>query len=53
MTLSIRALKESYHAAKFGGHWHCGSGDIIVLDCHMISQNHVTKRLGNFMGRNH
>ena len=26
----------SYHPAKFSGHRHCGSGDIIVLVCHVI-----------------
>ena len=31
---------------------HCGSEDIMVLVCHVISQDHVTKRLGNFMSRN-
>ena len=30
---------------------HCGSEDIMVLVCHVISQDHVTKRLGNFMSR--
>ena len=23
--------KVSYHPAKFGGHWHSGSGDIMIL----------------------
>ena len=36
-------IKVSYHLAKFGGHWHSGSGDIIILVCHVISQDHVTK----------
>ena len=28
----------------FGGHKHCGSRDIIILVCHVISQNHVIER---------
>ena len=34
--------------AKFGGLRHCGSGDIMVLGCHVISQNHVTLGLCDF-----
>ena len=34
---------ESNHHAKFGYHGHCGSGDILVLVCHVILQDHVTK----------
>ena len=29
--------------AKFGGHRHCGSGDIMVLVCQVISQDHMIK----------
>ena len=32
-----------YHPAKFGGHKHCGSEDVVVLVCHVISQDHVIK----------
>ena len=32
----------SYHPVKFVGHKHCDSGDIMVLVCHMIFQDHVT-----------
>ena len=42
----------SHQPAKFGGHRHCGSGDIMVLVCHVISQHHVIKRSYDFMGRN-
>ena len=34
----------SHYPAKFGGHRHCDSGDIIVLVCHVISQEYVIKR---------
>ena len=40
---------KSYHYAKFGGHSHSGSG-IMILVCHVISQDHVIKRSRNFMG---
>ena len=33
----------SYHPAMFGVQKHCGSGDRIILLCHVISQNQVTK----------
>ena len=33
----------SHHPAKFGDHGHCGSGDIMVLVCHVILQSHFTK----------
>ena len=42
---------ESYHPAKFGGHWHCGSGDIMVLACHVVSQGHLIKGSYDLMGR--
>ena len=44
-------LKVSHHPVKFGGHWHCGSGDTMVLVCHVILQDHVTKGSNNYMGR--
>ena len=33
----------SYHPAMFGVQKHCGSGDRIILLCHVTSQNQVTK----------
>ena len=39
------AFKVSHYPATFGGHEHYGSGDIIVLFCHLFSQDHVTKAL--------
>ena len=41
----------SYNPAKFGGHRHCVSRDIMVLVCHMILQDHITKGILNIMGR--
>ena len=38
----------SHYRAKFGGHRHCDSGDIIVLVCHVISQEYVIKRSRDF-----
>ena len=34
-------LKVRHQLAKFGGHKHYADGDIIVLVCHFISQNHT------------
>ena len=36
-------LISSYRPNMFGGYRHCGSVDIMVLVCQVISQNHVTK----------
>ena len=35
----------------FGGPRHCGSGDIKILFCHMISQDDVINSSCDFMGR--
>ena len=35
----------SHHPVKFGGHRHCGSGDLVV------SQNEVMKESSYFMGK--
>ena len=35
------SLKVSHHPATFCGRRHCGSGDIMVLVCHVISPNHL------------
>ena len=40
----------SHHLAKFGGQTDFSSGDIIVLVCHAILQDHVTKESNNVMG---
>ena len=36
-------IKLGYHPVKFGGHRHSDNGDIMVLVCHVISQDHVIK----------
>ena len=43
-------LKICHHPAKFDGHRTCGSGDIVVLVYHMISQDQVIKGSCDFMG---
>ena len=45
------AASVSYHPAKFGGHQQCGSGDIMILVCHVISYGHVIKGLCDLIGR--
>ena len=35
---------------KFDGDRHRGIADLMILDCHVISQDHVTKRLSNTVG---
>ena len=44
-------MKVSYHPANFGGHRQCGSGDIMVLVCHVISQDHLINGSYDFVGR--
>ena len=44
-------MKVSRHSARFGGHRHCGSGDRLVLVCHVISENHVIKGSCDFKSR--
>ena len=39
------SIKAIYHPSRFGGHRHCGSGDMILV-CHVILQDHVIKGLG-------
>ena len=46
-----KAVKEHHHCAKFCGHRYCGVGDIIILVCHVILQDHVTKGWSNIVGR--
>ena len=41
----------SHHPTKFGGHRHCDGGDIIILVCHVISQDHVMKPSCDFMSK--
>ena len=42
----------SQHPHKFVGHGLGARGDIIVLICHVILQDQVTKGLDKFMGKN-
>ena len=51
MPSSWDPLMVSHIDAKFGGHRHCGSRDITVLVCCIISQDHVIKKYTNVMGR--
>ena len=41
-------IKVNYHPAKFGGHKHCGSEDMIWV-CHVVLQDHVIKGLVHFI----
>ena len=41
----------SHIDAKFGDHRHCGSRDITVLVCCIISQDHVIKKQANVVRR--
>ena len=45
------SLKVSHYPAKFCGHRRIGIGDIMVLVCHVISNDHVIRGSSNFMGR--
>ena len=37
---------------KFVSHRHCGSGDIMILVCQMISKDYLVKSLCDFLTRN-
>ena len=37
------------HPVKFGGHRACGDGDVMILVCHMISEDHVIKGSCDFV----
>ena len=39
----------SHHLANFGSHTHCGSGDIMVLFCHVILPDHMNKGSSNMV----
>ena len=49
--MTLEAAQVSPHPAKFCGHRHCGSGDIMVLFCHVVLQEHVTKGPSSNMAR--
>ena len=40
-----------HHPDKFVGHKHCGSGEIMVLVCHVILQDPMTIALRKIMGK--
>ena len=42
-------MKVSYHPSKFGGHSHSCGRNIMLLVYHVISQDHVMKRLYHFI----
>ena len=44
-------IKVTNQPAKFGGPRQCENGDMYLV-CHVISQNHVIKLSGDFIGRN-
>ena len=46
-----KLLKVSYQAAEFGGRKYRDTRDIIVLVCHVILEEHVTKRSCDFMDK--
>ena len=48
MTFGQKPIKVIYHPAKFSGHGHSGSGDILVY--HIISQDQVIKVSYDLMG---
>ena len=44
-----KPLMISYHHTTFGGDKHCGSEDVMILICHVISQDHLTKEPCSFI----
>ena len=46
---TYEGLKVNHHSAKFDGHRHCGSGNIMALVHHVISQDHVIKHSCDYM----
>ena len=36
-------MKIGYYPAKFGGHRHCGSEDVMILVCHVVLEDHAIK----------
>ena len=48
----LEPFKISHHPTKFHGHRHCGSGDVMALSYHVMSQDHVIRESCDFMGSN-
>ena len=46
-------LKLSQHPSSFSSHRDCGSSDIMVLVCHVISPDHQTKASRDFLGKSY
>ena len=44
------SFRISYHPTKFPGNNHSGSGDILALACHVISQDHAIRGSFDFIG---
>ena len=53
VTYDWKVLMANHQLAKFGSRRYCGSGDIMILGCHMISQDHVIEESCYFMGRSY
>ena len=43
MIFDNELIKLYHHSSKLGAHRRCGSGDIMVLICHVILQDHAIK----------
>ena len=41
-----------HHLTKFGVHRYCSSRDVMFLVCHVIKQDHVIERSGDYNDRN-
>ena len=52
MTYWLGALQLSHHPTTFHGHKRCGSGEVMVLACHVISQDHIIRRSCDFIASN-
>ena len=48
MTLWVGAHEGKFHFAKFTGHRHFGSRDIMVFICHLTLQDHMIIALYDF-----
>ena len=46
-----KPLKTSHHPTRVGSHRYWSKGEITVLVCHVMPQDHVIKALCDFMDR--
>ena len=51
VTLWVGVLHGKSPYCTVCGHRHCGSGDIMILICHVISQDYLTQKLCDFLAR--